>query len=348
MRIFASVIISFCLLMSTTVHSQKVDSLAFIEGITLLFDSAKDQLSNDHMTKIDSLLTNYHSNNLLRIEGHTDDIGSVAYNNELAKRRALGVFNYLAKQAQIDSNRIFYNSYGELKPAQSNLNNDNRKYNRRVDLSMYAKKSMRKIRGVVTFDSLDTTATAKIRIEGKEFQDSTYSQKDGSWSITVPDSVFVTLDISAPNYFFSTKRIKVTQALDSRKIQVELPKLEIGKEYDLPNLYFKSNLPILLPSSEPTLILLFGTMRTSEVCIHIKGHVNYPNEPPVSKSHSYFKLSEARATKVYDYLIEYGIAENRMQRSGKGNWEMVYPKATKESLMQKNRRVEIEIVECSF
>lgn len=333
---------------SIFLQAQRIDSLVFVEGITIFFDSAKDQLTTDNKTSIDSFLIDKKTNSLFRIEGHTDDVGSEAYNNALAARRTESVFQHLAKKEKIDTNKIFYNSYGELKPAKSNINNDSRKFNRRVDLSNYTQQAMRRIKGNVRLDSMDNSTIAKIRVEGKNFKDSTYSQQDGDWSIVVPDSVFIKLDISAPNYFFSTKRIKVSKALDSRKIELALPQLSVGKVYNMPDFYFKPNSPILLESSEPTLALLYMTMADSDVCIHIKGHVNYPNEPNVPKTHQYYKLSVSRSKTVYDFLTSKGIKENRMKHNGYGNWEMVYPKATKESLMKKNRRVEIEIIECNL
>ncbi len=327
--------------------AQAIDSLAFVEGVTILFDSAEDQLSSDDIARIDSLATSHSSiSTLYRIEGHTDDVGSIEYNNTLAAKRANSVRSYLTENRLVDTSNIFTDSYGELKPAQSNLQHK-RKYNRRVDLSVYTQSRMRKISGVVRLDSLDTTTIAKVLVKGKDFLDSTYTVANGNWSLLAPDSTFVQLDISAPNYFFSSKRIKVTQALDKRIIDLKLPKLTIGKVYDMPDFYFKGNQPILVPSSEPTLKLLFETMSTSDVCIHIKGHVNHPNAPPVDKSHRYYTLSKARAKMVFDYLKDKGIDTQRMQHNGYGNWKMKYPNAKNEAAMQKNRRVEIEIVECN-
>jgi len=331
---------------ATDIKAQTIDSLAFIEGITILFESAEDRLTTDDEVQIDNLISKHLNTTLYRIEGHTDDVGSIEYNTELAARRANSVNRYLTEIKHIKSANIFTNSYGEMKPAESNLHEESRKYNRRVNLSIYTQKAMRKISGIVKLDSIGTTTIAKILLSGKDFSDSTFTLPNGSWSILAPDSVFVKLDISAPNYFFYSKRIKVTEALDKRQINIELPKLTIGKVYDMPNFYFRGNSPKLLPSSEPTLQLLFGTMASSDVCINIKGHVNYPNAPPVPISHNYYKLSEARAKTVYDYLVKNEINSQRMKHTGYGNWEMVYPNAKKEATMKKNRRVEIEIVSC--
>ena len=341
-----SFIILLVAIVSIDTQAQTIDSLAFIKGITILFESAEDQLTTDNTDQIDSLIGKHSSTTLYRIEGHTDDIGSIKYNTDLAKRRANSVNRYLTEAKFIDNDNIFTDSYGEMKPAKSNVKDNDRKYNRRVDLSIYTQSALRKISGIVKLDRLDTTTIAKILVQGKDFIDSTFTKPNGSWSMFAPDSVFVKLDISAPNHFFSSKRIKVTQALDERQIKIELPKLTVGKVYEMPNFYFKGNSPKLVTSSEPTLTLLYGTMASSDVCIHIKGHVNHPNAPPVPKSHNYYKLSQARAKTVYDYLSENGIVDQRMKHSGYGNWEMIYPKAKKESNMKKNRRVEIEIIEC--
>lgn len=344
--IFTTITILFSVI-NTEVIAQKVDSLAFVRGVTLLFDSAEDQLTSHDKEQIDSLISNHdRKNTLYRIEGHTDDVGSIAYNTALARRRALSVHRYLTDTKLIDTSNIFTDAYGELKPAKSNFDLDNRKFNRRVDLSIYTQSVLRKISGVVHFDSLDTTTRAQILVQGKNFRDSTFTQANGTWSIFAPDSAFIKLDISAPNYFFSSKRIKVTEVLDTRSVDIELPKLDIGKVYDMPDFYFGGNSPKLLQSSVPALKLLYGTISSSEVCIHIKGHVNHPNAPPVPKSHNYYKLSEARARTVYDYLVQKGIDMKRMKYTGYGNWEMIYPFAQNESAMEKNRRVEIEIIEC--
>jgi flagellar motor protein MotB len=81
----------------------------------------------------------------------------------------------------------------------------------------------------------------------------------------------------------------------------------------------------------------------STLDIEIAGHVNHPNRPPVVKESWEYKLSEARAKLVYDYLLENGIPAERVSWKGYGNWEMRYPHATSETDMALNRRVEIRV-----
>lgn len=75
------------------------------------------------------------------------------------------------------------------------------------------------------------------------------------------------------------------------------------------------------------------------------GHINVPNQMPVPKITSSYKLSVARAKMVYEYLIHHGIPGSRMSYAGYGNWQMEYPKAVYEEENAANRRVEIKILQ---
>ena len=74
------------------------------------------------------------------IEGHTDSIGSDAYNQRLSERRAKAVFNYFLKKG-ISADRMKTVGYGESRPKASNTkpngkdNPEGRAINRRVELN---------------------------------------------------------------------------------------------------------------------------------------------------------------------------------------------------------------------
>lgn len=69
----------------------------------------------------------------LSVEGHTDAIGSDAYNQKLSERRARSVADYLAAGG-IHRNRMHIEGFGETKPVASNATDDGRAQNRRVEL----------------------------------------------------------------------------------------------------------------------------------------------------------------------------------------------------------------------
>ncbi|MFT4919721.1 MAG: OOP family OmpA-OmpF porin [Zhongshania aliphaticivorans] len=78
---------------------------------------------------------------LVAVDGHTDWMGSDAYNLRLSYRRANTVYNYLI-DAGIDEKRLAFRGYGESSPVAPNANDDGsdnpdgRAENRRVELNI--------------------------------------------------------------------------------------------------------------------------------------------------------------------------------------------------------------------
>ncbi len=69
------------------------------------------------------------------VEGHTDNIGSAAYNNELSLRRANAVRTALVSRYRVGANRISAQGFGLSKPIESNTTPEGRARNRRVELA---------------------------------------------------------------------------------------------------------------------------------------------------------------------------------------------------------------------
>jgi OOP family OmpA-OmpF porin len=67
------------------------------------------------------------------VEGHTDSIGSDAYNMKLSQRRADTVREYMISHG-ISGSRIKTEAYGKTKPIASNKTAEGRAQNRRVDI----------------------------------------------------------------------------------------------------------------------------------------------------------------------------------------------------------------------
>ena len=68
------------------------------------------------------------------IEGHTDNIGSDAYNNDLSTRRAAAVKAALVRDHGVDGVVLTTAGYGERRPVESNDSLSGRARNRRVEL----------------------------------------------------------------------------------------------------------------------------------------------------------------------------------------------------------------------
>jgi OOP family OmpA-OmpF porin len=69
----------------------------------------------------------------IRVEGHTDSLGSDAYNQNLGLRRAQSVRSHLVRGG-IGSSRVTARSWGESRPIATNDTDEGRALNRRVEL----------------------------------------------------------------------------------------------------------------------------------------------------------------------------------------------------------------------
>lgn len=70
----------------------------------------------------------------IRVEGHTDNVGSEAYNQGLSERRAQSVRDKLVTDFGIDGASVSTQGYGESRPADDNSTEEGRANNRRADV----------------------------------------------------------------------------------------------------------------------------------------------------------------------------------------------------------------------
>jgi len=103
-----------------------------LEGIT--FATNKSDVTPESekvlMTALKSLQV--HSDILVEISGHTDNVGSNANNQKLSERRANSVKAWLVSKG-IPADRITAVGYGEESPRVSNDTEENRRLNRRIE-----------------------------------------------------------------------------------------------------------------------------------------------------------------------------------------------------------------------
>lgn len=76
---------------------------------------------------------NAHPQSTVRVVGHTDNVGSQAFNQQLSVDRALSVARILIRYG-VSSSRITYSGRGMNEPITSNSNSSGRAMNRRVEV----------------------------------------------------------------------------------------------------------------------------------------------------------------------------------------------------------------------
>lgn len=88
--------------------------------------------TNQNLEKLVNFLNQYPDRNVL-IEGHTDNVGSAAFNQNLSRQRAESVRRFLTGRG-IESQRLSVYGYGFERPIASNDSETGRQQNRRVEV----------------------------------------------------------------------------------------------------------------------------------------------------------------------------------------------------------------------
>jgi len=101
---------------------------------SVYFQSAKTELSTDYHPYLKKVINvvNGHTDLRLKVIGHTDWDGSDQYNEDLSKKRAEVIIQFLIQNG-LAKDRIEYEFQGEKKPADTNKTSEGKKRNRRVD-----------------------------------------------------------------------------------------------------------------------------------------------------------------------------------------------------------------------
>lgn len=107
--------------------------LSDLGGVLFAFDSAK--LTPAAETTLDGVVEKLRGADVLaiRVDGHTDSVGSDAYNQGLSERRAASVVDYLISQG-VPAEKLTSQGLGESKPIEDNGTDDGRAQNRRVEI----------------------------------------------------------------------------------------------------------------------------------------------------------------------------------------------------------------------
>ena len=105
----------------------------------LLYDFDSDAIRSEAGLNLRNLATSLkkYANTELLIVGHTDALGSSAYNQDLSCRRANSASAYLTVQG-VGSGRVHSPGRGELEPLGSNETEAGRQTNRRIEVAIFS------------------------------------------------------------------------------------------------------------------------------------------------------------------------------------------------------------------
>jgi outer membrane protein OmpA-like peptidoglycan-associated protein len=150
----------------------------------------------------------------------------------------------------------------------------------------------------------------------------------------------ILLKVDASGYFFVDREEPIS-SIGDHEIVIYLEKLEPGKQLDIEGIEFHPGTSEFMPSADVKLKRLKDFLALNSVIkVEIGGHVQAIGDNTFAAQ----KLSEARAKRVVNYLVENGIVKDRMTWRGYGNEKPIYPEPKLEWQEQVNRRVEVTIL----
>jgi outer membrane protein OmpA-like peptidoglycan-associated protein len=106
----------------------------------IFFDFNKASLRDESIAELDRLYKLLEDMPTLKIEisGHTDNVGTATYNQQLSENRAKAVVNYLKKKG-IAADRLQFKGYGFTQPIATNDTPEGRQMNRRTEFKVLGK-----------------------------------------------------------------------------------------------------------------------------------------------------------------------------------------------------------------
>ena len=169
------------------------------------------------------------------------------------------------------------------------------------------------------------------------------TNEDGTYAIAVQVGEDISISASKENHSFQAQVIKAEElSAPSNKVAAKeliVDSLEVGKAYTLASIYYGTE-SHLLDKEAKILLQSFATylQQQQNISLQINGHTD-----DLGAEQNNLLLSERRAQEVVNYLIELGIAPERLQAKGFGETQPKVANTSSEN-RAKNRRTDFEIL----
>lgn len=163
----------------------------------------------------------------------------------------------------------------------------------------------------------------------------------GKFLVSLPGGKNYGIAVKAENYLFYSDNFNIPDSAGYVEVEknVFLKRLAVGKKIILKNIFYEFNKATLGPESVSELDRMVTLMNENPALkIEISSHTDSKGSDEYNA-----KLSQARAQSVVDYLINKGIAKDRLTAKGYGESQPIEKNDTEEG-RQMNRRTEFKIL----
>ncbi|MBO6515620.1 MAG: OmpA family protein [Bacteroidia bacterium] len=323
--------------------------------VSIYFPSNGDQLNAEAKSQIRKtfLDLNEYLVKQVYVEGHTDSDASMAYNVSLATRRADNTKDFLLSQG-IKSDRIFLESFGEMKPISGN-----KAQNRRVqitivyeikafDENILVKQGDARIIQVSTFHA-NTRKPLPCSYVVEKRKRNRFANTNAKAVCYFDRSKYGDLDITFSKHGFLNESVSIHEkdvrnTGDTLQVKVYLKPVEVVQKLRFDHIYFYTDTDNFKPESKPELEKMLTMLKEfPSLYVEIQGHMNFSETRQANVFQRIYNhdLSHKRARAVYDFLVSRGIDKKRLTYKGLSNFRMIFPNPKTAEEADQNKRVEV-------
>jgi outer membrane protein OmpA-like peptidoglycan-associated protein len=208
----------------------------------------------------------------------------------------------------------------------------------RPELSSYAKGE---VYDAETKQKLEANIELIDLATGEILMTSRTNKKTGEFLMVLQPNSNYMLNVNKEGYLFHSENFAMEEYSADKPflISVPLSKFKEGEKVILKNVFFDTDKFNLKNESKAELNKLIALLKEqASLKIEIGGHTDNTGNKKANQT-----LSENRAKAVYQYLIDNGIASDRLSYKGYGDTKPIADNATEEGRSQ-NRRTEFTIV----
>ena len=194
------------------------------------------------------------------------------------------------------------------------------------------------IKGNVKSESTAEPLKAHIELknlETKRISEIPMDTLTGNYFAVAPFNSDYIMTVKKADHVYESKYISRVDSIfkTPARVDIEMKPIELNKSYRINDIYFPFNSFELTRESKVVLDQLTDFLNDNRtISIEIQGYTDN-----IGNDAANLKLSDSRARSVYTYLIEQGIAENRLTYKGFGKSMPVADNETEEG-RAKNRR----------
>ena len=202
------------------------------------------------------------------------------------------------------------------------------------------------IKGKVIDEDTGTPICAKVELTDLENSKSVIRGEScwekGEFLMCLPLGKEYAFNVSVEGYLFYSDNFQLKEKkdiIDPYILEIKMKKIKLGGTVILRNIFFDTGKYDLLSESKVELQKLIDFLTLNKtLIIEIEGHTDNVGSEEMNQN-----LSESRAKKVYGYLIDHGIDDQRMKYSGYGLSRPISSNETDDGRAL-NRRTEFKII----